>query len=63
MPESHKLGQVPDGSIDPTHENNYKVMNDLLKGAMILVRESLLCSEPRYLYNLPTDRFWSIDPR
>ena len=44
MPESHKLGQVPDGSIDPTDENNYKVMNDFLKGTMILVQESLLCS-------------------
>ena len=32
VPEAHKEGQIPEGIIDPTHENNYKVMNDLLKG-------------------------------
>ena len=32
VPESHKSGQIPDASIDPTYENNYIVMNDLLKG-------------------------------
>ena len=48
VPESHKSGQIPDASIDPTYENNYIVMNDLLKGwqgstdsSAIFLRDSL----------------------
>ena len=26
------MNGIPDGSIDPTHANNYEVMNELLKG-------------------------------
>ena len=30
--KSRKGEEKPDASIDPTYENNYKVMNDLLNG-------------------------------
>ena len=30
--KSDKGEEIPDAGLDPTHEDNYKVMNDLLKG-------------------------------